>query len=72
MKAFVFTNDLIPDEQFGFMPGCSTTHQLTRLTEYIASGFERNMTTIAAFLDICKTYDSTWHTGLIFKLLPMK
>ena len=62
----VFTNNLIPDEQFGFMPGCST-----RLMEYVKSGFERNMTTIAVFLDISKAYDSTWHTGLIYKLVTM-
>ena len=45
LKKVVFTNNLIPDEQFGFMPGCSTTHQLTRLMEYVTSGFERKMTT---------------------------
>ena len=66
MNAFVITNDLTPGEQFGF-----TTHRLTRLTEYITSGFERKMTTIAVFLDISKAYDSTWHTGLIYKLLYM-
>jgi Reverse transcriptase (RNA-dependent DNA polymerase). len=70
-KKFVFTNNLIPDEQFGFIPGCSTTHQLIRLMEYITSGFERKMTTVAVFLDINKAYDSTWHTGLIYKLLSM-
>ena len=53
------------------MPGCSTTHQLTRLMEYVTSGFERKMTTIAVFLDISKAYDSTWHTGLIYKLVTM-
>jgi hypothetical protein len=37
--------------------------------EYVTSGFERKMTTIAVFLDISKAYDSTWHTGLIYKLV---
>ena len=71
LKKFVFTNDLISDEQFGFMPGSSTTYQLTRLMEYITSDFERKMTTIAVFLDISKGYDSTFHTGLIYKLVSM-
>ena len=39
--------------------------------EYVTSGFERKMTTIAVFLDISKAYDSTWHTGLIYKLVTM-
>ena len=70
-KNFIFTDDLIEDEQFGFMLGSSITHQLTRLMEYVTSGFERKMTTIAVFLDISKAYDSTWHTGLIYKLVTM-
>jgi len=53
LRKFVFTNNLIPDEQFGFMLGCSTTHQLTRLMEYVRSGYER-VAIIAVFLDISK------------------
>ena len=30
LEKFVFTYNLIPDEQLGFMPGCSTTHQLNQ------------------------------------------
>ena len=39
--------------------------------EYVTSAFERKMTTVAVFLDISKAYDSTWHTGLIYKLVTM-
>ena len=45
--------------------------QLLRLTEYITSGFELKCSTVATFLDISKAYDSTWHTGLPYKLIPM-
>ena len=68
----VSANNLIPEEQFGFMPGCSTTLQLPRLMEYITSGFERRWSTIAVFLDINKAYDSTWHSGLIYKFIQLK
>jgi len=54
------------------MPGCSTTHQLLRLTEYISSGFEMKQSTVATFLDISKAYDTTWHTGLVYKLIKME
>ena len=53
------------------MPGCSTTHQLLRLTEYITSGLELKRSTVAFFLDISKTYNATWHTGLIYKLIKI-
>ena len=51
------------------MPGCSTTHQLLRLTEYIIPGFEMNQSNVATFLDISKNYDSNWHMGLVYKLI---
>ena len=38
LNSQVTANNLVPDVQFGFMPGRSTTHQLLRLTEYITSG----------------------------------
>jgi Reverse transcriptase (RNA-dependent DNA polymerase). len=45
--------------------------QLLRLTEKITSGLELKCSTVAAFLDISKAYDSTWHTRLIYKLIQM-
>ena len=32
LNSQVIANNLVPEEQFGFMPGRSTTHQLLRLT----------------------------------------
>ena len=71
LNSQVIANNLVPEEQFGFMPGRSTTHQLLRLTEYITAGLELKCSTIATFLDISKAYDSAWHTGLIYKLIQM-
>jgi len=71
LMEFVEERKLIPEEQFGFMAGCSTTHQLLRLMESITEGFQTRQTTIAVFLDISKAYDTTWHTGLIYKLIGM-
>ena len=59
---------VIPLEQFGFTAQRSTTHQLVRLMEYVSGGFNMKQSTISAFLDIEKAYDTTWHTGLIYKL----
>ena len=71
MKKSIFTNALISNEQFGFMLGCSTTHRLIRLMEYVISGFKRKMITVSVILDINEAYDSTWHRRLIYKLISM-
>ena len=71
LKTLIFTNDLIPDEQFGFLSGCSTFHQVFRIMEFTTSGFETRMATVAALLDISKAYDSTWHKELIYKLISI-
>ena len=65
---FVLRNHLIPDEQFGFMPTHSTTHQVLRLVEHITQGYNSRLSTLAVFLDVHKAYDSTWHSGLFYKL----
>ena len=71
LNSQIIANNLVPDEQFGFMPGRSTTHQLLRLTEYITYGLDLKCSIIAVFLDISKAYDSSWHTGLIYKLIQI-
>ena len=69
---FVEERKLIPEEQFGFMGGCTTTHKLLRLMDSITERFRTRQTTVAVFLDITKAYDPTWHTGLIFKLIGIR
>ncbi|GBM66122.1 RNA-directed DNA polymerase from mobile element jockey, partial [Araneus ventricosus] len=61
-------NVLIP-EQFGFRENLSTTHQLPRVTEYIAEGFSNKQKTGAVFLDIQKAFDRVWQDALIYKLI---
>ena len=68
----VCEKNLVPEEQFGFMSGCSTTHQLLRLTAFVTSGFETKQSTVATLLDISKAYDTTWHTNLVYKLIAMQ
>ena len=66
--SFVLRTAVIPAEQFGFVPTRSTTQQTVRLAEHIATGFNTHLSTLAIFLDIQKAYDSTWHSGLFYKL----
>lgn len=68
LNKFLTISKAIPDEQFGFRSNHSCTHQLLRLTENIADGFQKKKHTVAIFLDIAQAYDRVWHTGLMYKL----
>ncbi|GFW35940.1 RNA-directed DNA polymerase from mobile element jockey [Trichonephila clavipes] len=50
------TNLIIP-EQHGFRPNLSTSHQLLRVVETVRSGFEKQKSTGAVFLDKQKALD---------------
>jgi hypothetical protein len=41
-----------------------------RLTDHVTLNFN-NMSTAEVFLDIEKAFDTTWHTGLLYKLSKM-
>jgi hypothetical protein len=39
-----------------------------RLADHITLNFNNNMSAAAVFLDIEKTFDKTWHSGILYKL----
>jgi retron-type reverse transcriptase len=43
-----------------------------RLTDHVTLNFNNNMSTAAVFLDIEKAFDTTWHSGLLYKLSNME
>lgn len=61
----------IRNEQFGFHPGRSTTHQALRMTEDITWAMSTKRVVAAAYLDIERAFDKVWHEGLLVKLLGM-
>jgi hypothetical protein len=52
--------DLLNARQFGFRARHSTTLQCMRLTDHVTLNFNNNMCTAAVFLDIEKSFDTTW------------
>ena len=55
-------------QQAGFRAQHSTYTHLHRLQHVITSAFEKHRYQSVAFLDISKAFDSTWHTGILYKL----
>jgi hypothetical protein len=56
---------LLNASQFGFRARQSTSLQCMRLTNNVTLNFNNNKSTAAVFLDIEKTFDTTWHFGLL-------
>jgi hypothetical protein len=59
---------LINASQVGFYACHSMTLQYMTLTDHIILNFNNNMSTAAVFLDIEKSFDTTWHHGLLYEL----
>jgi hypothetical protein len=43
-----------------------------RLTDHVTFNFNNKMSTAAEFLDIEKAFDTTWHSGLLYKLSKLE
>lgn len=56
-------NNIIPEFQFGFRAGHSTSHQLLRVSRKIKSELINKKSNGMAILDVEKAFDSVWHHG---------
>jgi retron-type reverse transcriptase len=63
---------LLNASQFGFRARHSTTLQCMRLTDNVTLNFNNIISKAAVFLDIEKAFDTTWHSGLLYKLSKME
>lgn len=63
------TNNIIPEEQFGFRKQHSTTHQTKRISSMIKKNKRLRLSTGLILFDIEKAFDSVWHAGLVYKLV---
>jgi retron-type reverse transcriptase len=43
-----------------------------RLTDHVTLNFNNKISAAAVFLDIEKAFDTTWHTGLLYKLSKLE
>jgi hypothetical protein len=66
IQKHVEERNVLHASQFVFRADHSTTLQCTRLAYHITLNFNNNMSTAAAFLNIEKAFDITWHSGLLY------
>ena len=61
LLSFFLGNHIIPDEQFGFLPGRSTLWQLLQVLEEWQQALDAGGTVHALFLDVAKAFDRVDH-----------
>jgi hypothetical protein len=63
---------LLNASQFGFRACYSTALQFIRLMYHVTHNFSNKMFTAPEFLDIEKAFDTTRHSGLLYKLSKLQ
>lgn len=69
---FCNSNNIIPENQFGFQYKHSTINAINKLTSDIMWNFNKNQCTGACLIDLEKAFDTVWIEGLLFKLIKKK
>jgi len=64
----MLSKGIVQNTQFGFRPKHSTTHQIHRLTNYIALAHKIKNTVQTLFLNIEQAFDHVGHEHLLYKL----
>ena len=63
-----YDNNILRPLQSGFIPGDSTTNQLTFLCNTFCQALDSGKEVRVVFCDVSKAFDRVWHTGLLCKL----
>lgn len=59
---------VLKDNQFGFRRGLSTSHALSIFTSDVAKNLNKRYGTIAVGIDTEKAFDTTWQSGIVYKM----
>lgn len=71
LNDFITSNNVLPDEQFGFRACHSTNHQIDRLQKDIKLFRSSKESTGVLLLDVERAFDTVWHNGLLHKLFSI-
>lgn len=72
VQQFLDEHPIIPADQFGFIKGKSSVHQLYRVTKFVKDNLNNGCSTGMMLLDVERAFDRVWHSGLLFKMLQMQ
>ena len=61
-------NNIIPVLQAGFQRGRGCSDHIVKLSAHVKKALAKRRTTLAAFYDVHRAYDSVWHGRLLSKL----
>ena len=67
----LLSNDLLYNNQYGFLPKRSTEHNLMKIVNYVSEALFDGQFCIAVFLDLKKAFDVCSHEILLNKLQKM-
>ena len=68
MMHFVIDNNLIGDDQYGFLPGRSTVYQLLLALDRWTEAFDLGIPSDVILFDFKKAFESVVHSKLLYKL----
>jgi len=65
---YIYTNNLLNTNQYGFTPKKSTTDATLAVKEYIEEGFRQGHITILVSLDVKDAFDAAWWPSILHTL----
>ena len=68
LYAYLTTNNILYEKQFGFQINHSTDHAIIQLVNEILHSFDENKFTLGVFIDLSKAFDTVNHQILLSKL----
>jgi hypothetical protein len=72
LKTILETDNIIPQQQFGFRPQRSTINPILELHTDTTRHSNLKECTIAVLLGIERAFDKVWHDGLLHKLISLR
>ena len=64
-------DEKIPKTQAGLRKNTNCTEQVMVLTYFIETGFQKNLKTGVAYVDLLAAYNTVWRHGLLLKLVEV-
>ena len=68
LMTFINKNNIMPNNQYGFLKGKNTTQAIAELIRNVTDNLEKKNKCAAVFLDLSKAFDSVSHIRLLEKL----